>query len=89
MNHNVRLCLWSARDLSFWALVEGVSVPVARLTFEVGPLGPYAALVGSPVRQHLLEQERAWVRPGELPEGALPLNSEIIARARGGRPMWN
>jgi hypothetical protein len=77
MPRDLRLCRWSERDLTFWALVEGVTVPVARLTFEVGPLGPYAGLVGSPIRSHALELERAWVRRGELPEAADPLVGEV------------
>ena len=78
-----RVCLWEPTRLSFWAGVEGVSVPVARLPIEVGPLGSYALLVGSPIRVELQAHADAWTRQGVLPTAALPDDALTLRRARG------
>jgi len=65
----VRLATWSNEGLTFWMRSEGVPRRVAGLRFALGPTGPYAGLVGSPLRQQYLETVRDWVATGELPEG--------------------
>jgi hypothetical protein len=63
MNPEIRTAVWSHSGLSFW---RGSRV-VARAAFEVGPLGPYAELVGSPVRVEHQQQVERWVKEGALP----------------------
>ena len=64
----VRLATWGEQGITFWMRSQGVKRRVAGLTFEVGPTGPYAGIVGSPLRRQYEEQVDAWVRTGELPE---------------------
>ena len=67
----VRFGAWGNQGLTFWVRANGAARRVAGLLFEVGPCGPYAGQVGSPLRQRYLEVLRAWVQTGELPEEAV------------------
>lgn len=64
----VRLASWGRDGISFWLRSQGVRRRVGELTFEVGPTGPYAGIVGSPLRRQYEDQVRAWIQTGELPE---------------------
>ncbi len=66
----VRLASWGRTGLSFWVRSQGRARRVAALSFPMGPCGPYTGIVGSPIRQLYLEQLRAWVASGELPDEA-------------------
>jgi hypothetical protein len=66
----VRFASWGERGLSFWVRSQGKARRVAGLTFPLGPSGPYAGIVGSPMRRQYEDQVRAWVSTGELPEEA-------------------
>lgn len=67
----VRVAFWGPSGIAFWVRSQGRPRRVAGLTFAVGPLGPYAGLVGSPLRRQYEEQVQAWVKAGELPEEAV------------------
>lgn len=66
----VRLAMWGRTGLTFWVRSQGRARRVAGFVFPLGPSGPYAGIVGSPMRQQYLDTVRTWVQTGELPEEA-------------------
>lgn len=65
----IRKAEWGNWGLTFYSEIDGKIILHGNTYFPVGACGPMDGFIGSPERQKWLDQVKAWMSKGLLPEG--------------------